>query len=565
MFFIPCSSPTKPVVRREAPRALLRPQRRRSLLLACGVALSAFSAHAAELVGFGVDQNGVISQRPTGTDFVAAIARGFNGYALRSNGTVVAWGANYAGQVSGAPSGTGFVAIAAGAEFALALRADGRIVAWGSNSAGQISSAPSELGFVAIAAGGEHAYALRSDGSIAAWGADWANQVSAAPTTTGFTTISAGDGHGVALRADGSIAAWGWNHARQVSDRPRSAGFVALACGLNHSYALRVDGTIAAWGGNGLLQVSNTPTEAGFRAIGAGSFHGHAIRADGSLAAWGEASAGAVLGLPTGAGFVQVSAGRDFGLALRGLTGDECTSAIPLQLGANGPFDTAVATSSREPFACETPKGGDLWFSYTPSSCAALRFETCTPALQLDTVLEIFEGSCAQLALLVCDDDGCGSGSRATVPLAAPGVSYLVRVAGKSFGAGTFELVVSELAGVGEITTTPTGCGGLGLQVASGAPRLGSSIGFELTSSSGFASLFLGFAPLALPLCASCTLGTTLDIVLSGLALPPLAIPCDPLLVGGRIYVQGIDLGSLGGCAAPLPLRLSDTLRVTIG
>ncbi|MBL8900810.1 MAG: hypothetical protein JNM84_24475, partial [Planctomycetes bacterium] len=44
-------------------------RRARSLLLACGAALSALSAHAAELVGFGVDQNGVITQRPTGTDF----------------------------------------------------------------------------------------------------------------------------------------------------------------------------------------------------------------------------------------------------------------------------------------------------------------------------------------------------------------------------------------------------------------------------------------------------------------------------------------------------------------
>ncbi|MBL8899148.1 MAG: hypothetical protein JNM84_16030, partial [Planctomycetes bacterium] len=101
--------------------------------------------------------------------------------------------------------------------------------------------------------------------------------------------------------------------------------------------------------------------------------------------------------------------------------------------------------------------------------------------------------------------------------------------------------------------------------VVSGTPGLGASIGLQMTGTSSFASLFLGFAPLAVPLCASCTLGTTLDIVLSGTTFPPFAIPCDPLLVGGRIYAQGFDLGSPGGCTSPLPLRLSDTLRITIG
>ena len=59
---------------------------------------------------------------PSGTDFTAIAAGAYTGYALKSDGSIMAWGDDGEGEISGVPSGTNFTAIAGGALTGYALR-----------------------------------------------------------------------------------------------------------------------------------------------------------------------------------------------------------------------------------------------------------------------------------------------------------------------------------------------------------------------------------------------------------------------------------------------------------
>ena len=139
-------------------------------------------------------------------------------------GEIVSWGYDGSGLVTDTPSGDDFVAIAAGGAHSLALRTDGSVVAWGSDTSRQLSDAPGGLGFTAIAAGEGHSLALTSDGSIASWGDNRERQVSDAPSGSGFVAIAAGSSHSLALKSDGSIMSWGHDNWSQVTDTPSAGG-----------------------------------------------------------------------------------------------------------------------------------------------------------------------------------------------------------------------------------------------------------------------------------------------------------------------------------------------------
>jgi hypothetical protein len=241
---------------------------------------------------------------------------------------------------------------------------------------------------------------------------------------------------------------------------------------------------------------------------------------------------------------------------------DDCGGAFNLSAGVNGPFGNQKATTGAA-MPCGFSNGGDAWFRYTSTACQ-VSFETCTATRTVDTVMEVFTGNCAALTSVGCNDDACGLGSRVTV-FGAVGTTYLVRVAGFNNLRGYFDVVVTEGSGTGGFTSFPTGCGGLTLTSTGTGPNLGQTVGWQVTGGTGITAIFMGFVPINLPLCPACTLGATIDVSIGASAIPPITTPCDPLLIGGQVYVQGVDVGSAGGCASPLPFRLSNTIRITIG
>jgi len=274
-------------------------------------------ANAGEIVSWGSDVSGEVTDTPSGNNFVAIAAGGGHSLALRAGGTIVAWGYDSCGQVSNAPDGTGFTAIAGGYYHSLALRSDGSIVSWGDDREGQVSGTPSGNDFVAIAAGSSHSLALKSDGSIISWGHDNWSQVADTPSAVGFLAIDGGSTFSLAIRADGSLESWGRdNDFGQISDTPTGTGFVKVASRGYHSLALGSDGTIVAWGYDADGQVSGTPTSSDFVSIAAGFDHSLALQSDGTIAAWGADTSGQVSDTPVGQGYLAIAAGNTHSLAL---------------------------------------------------------------------------------------------------------------------------------------------------------------------------------------------------------------------------------------------------------
>ncbi len=114
------------------------------------------------------------SQVPAGLSDVVAIAGGgYHSLALKADGTVTAWGAG-TNDTGGSPDFgqaqvpggvTNVAALAAGFYHSLALKADGTVVAWGYNNNGQTNTPGPLANGVAVAAGGYHSLAVEGDGA----------------------------------------------------------------------------------------------------------------------------------------------------------------------------------------------------------------------------------------------------------------------------------------------------------------------------------------------------------------------------------------------------------------
>jgi len=127
---------------------------------------------------------------------------------------------------------------------------------------------------------------------------------------------------------------------------------------------------------------------------------------------------------------------------------DECTGAVAVSSGTNGPFQNIGATQSLPTWPCNAGFGTDVWFVYVPSCNGTATFDTC--GAFFDTVMQVFEvgacsgNSCANrfAAGGPCNNDWCGQQSRVTMSVAAD-CRYYIRVAGAGALWGTFPLNIN--------------------------------------------------------------------------------------------------------------------------
>jgi len=266
-----------------------------------------------EIVSWGDDDYGQVTDTPLGADYVAIAAGAYHSLALRTDGSIVGWGDNGVGQAN-SPDGTNYVAITAGAYHSLAVKSDHSIVGWGWDDYNQVSGIPTGTGFIAISAGDFHSLTLKTNGSIVSWGLDIEGLVADTPIGTSFVQIAAGGYHSLALRNDGTIVGWGYDGNGQASP-PTGGDYVAIAAGLVHSLALRNDGTLTAWGSNEYGQTS-PPDGSDYVAITAGAHHSLALRSDGTVIAWGDDTYGQK-SVPESSRCVAIAAGSYHCVALR--------------------------------------------------------------------------------------------------------------------------------------------------------------------------------------------------------------------------------------------------------
>lgn len=125
------------------------------------------------------------------------------------------------------------------------------------------------------------------------------------------------------------------------------------------------------------------------------------------------------------------------------LAQDECSGAIAVAEGSNGPFNSAGMTTSSPGFSCVASGGNDMWFAWMAAESGDALIATC--GADFDTVLEAYSGSCGSLTSLACNDDSCGLQSRITFPVTM-GTTYFIRVGGFAAATGNFplEIGVSE-------------------------------------------------------------------------------------------------------------------------
>ncbi|MBK9388145.1 MAG: hypothetical protein IPN34_25280 [Planctomycetes bacterium] len=165
-----------------------------------------------------------------------------------------------------------------------------------------------------------------------------------------------------------------------------------------------------------------------------------------------------------------------------GGSNDECAGAVELSDGTNGSFSSVGATTSAPTWPCGSG-GSDLWFKYVATCNGTLTVSTCGNR-SFDTTLQIFDGSCASLTSLACNDDSCSTGSLVQIS-ASQGTNYLIRVGGFGGQSGTFDILV-------DCTGSSSGTTYLGVMAISAKPER--DTGFAKSSTEFLNSMDVGAA-----------------------------------------------------------------------
>ncbi len=123
---------------------------------------------------------------------------------------------------------------------------------------------------------------------------------------------------------------------------------------------------------------------------------------------------------------------------------DDCANASVAVVGGN-PFNTICATNDGPLATCgaPTPTDPDVWWTYTATADATVRFDTCSTAF--DSLLEIFD-DCPSTGgvVLFCNDDSCGLQSSIDVAMVV-GDTVTIRLTGFAGATGAGDMTVTEI------------------------------------------------------------------------------------------------------------------------
>lgn len=451
------------------------------------------TVQADEIVVWGVDDQGMVSNAPPGSDFTKISSCFNSAIALREDGSIAVWGANNHGQVTNAPTGTGFIDISSGNGTCYALRADGSILAWGANNFGQVTNVPAGTGHTSVVAGMGNAFALRADGSIVGWGLDrittdarrgigTALQITSIPAGTGYTQIVANGWAAYALRANGTVVGWGadpylgYDDYRLLKDIPTAAGFTAISSSPygEEAYALTPDGSITHWGRNNFGQKFFAPGQPGsesvnpgaspngYTAIAGGRFWACALAADGSIVQWGY-EWGAK---PQGNDFTAIATYYGGGIALKSVVPP---NAAPTAVAGDdqairaGDIVELDGSASFDDNTSAELLGYSWTFSSFPGTTPPdlLGDNTATPTFLADLAGTYI------VDLVVTDEAGLPSvadqveiSSENLAPTAVATVDYTLAIVGTTTyfdGSGSADPELDAISYVWEITTAPMG------------------------------------------------------------------------------------------------------------
>ena len=157
---------------------------------------------------------------------------------------------------------------------------------------------------------------------------------------------------------------------------------------------------------------------------------------------------------------------------------DECLGAIVVTDGSSTPIDTTLATTSPEPWSCSLAPANDLWYSFTPATSDFYNLSTCGSTL--DTVMQVYDGTCGALTLIQCLDDSCAF--QQTIQIAATaGTTYFIQIGGYNGASGLATLDVNLF--VPPVASGPN-CAFTTFDNNNGG-ALGGAVYFDMTAAGG--------------------------------------------------------------------------------
>ena len=129
---------------------------------------------------------------------------------------------------------------------------------------------------------------------------------------------------------------------------------------------------------------------------------------------------------------------------------DLCQNAFCLEDGVSVDGTTNNATGITIA-GCSQNDPNDVWFTYTPQVEGPVTVSLCGSSI--DTTLAVLE-SCSNRVLIACNDDSCLTQSQLTFT-GIPGVTYLIRVAGKNGQSGDYTIIVNGGQGTCDASCVP--------------------------------------------------------------------------------------------------------------
>ena len=274
---------------------------------------------------WGLDDDGQVSDIPSGVVFTQLTAGKFHTCGLTTAGAVECWGidtgdefTNNYGQVTLTPTDS-FTAVSAGDYHSCGIKTDGAVECWGWNGHGQ-TNYPTGT-FASINAGSTHSCGIKTDGTVACWGSNPQGETTA-PTGT-FASVSAGTWYSCGVTTSGTVECWGYNtYGQHVAP---SGSFTSVSTGGTVACGITTGGTVDCWGHDNHGQA--TPPAGTFTSVSAGDWHGCGVTTDGDVLCWGvddgsSEDYGQVTSAPRR--FTTTGAGSRHSCALDGFGAIEC-------------------------------------------------------------------------------------------------------------------------------------------------------------------------------------------------------------------------------------------------
>ena len=145
---------------------------------------------------------------------------------------------------------------------------------------------------------------------------------------------------------------------------------------------------------------------------------------------------------------------------------DDCSSPIALTVGVNFASNSLATTNAAATLSAETPipscgnfnfatSAKDVWYSVTVPSTGNVSIETDVNGGLLDSVLQVYSGTCGALVAVNCsDDEGNGAMSLLNLTGQTPGQALLIRIHGYNGAQGSFLISAYDCPSA---TPAPTG------------------------------------------------------------------------------------------------------------